>query len=617
MSSRYLSLLLLLFAILSATQVALIVQQLDKTRVQLSNSSPGGLNFLLQTDSIFDDFQHALSMYIQNHGNHRENHHQITEYKNKFEMVWSAINIFSLKNPGKSAPLPRLRTLLAEANVFLIETDPLVSSEQPLAVNEARQIYDRARLLSGQVHEIGHLYFVLSSKLRDELNSRMDTLYRAFWFFSALLFSTASIATYLLFVANRRSRNLFEKSEQTQAQLSEVVNELRSGKLERKAKDSFIAAASHDLRQPLHALGLFLGSLEKHVLPAGHSTMQKAQQSATVLTNLFSSLLDLSRLDAGVIKVIEKSFQLAPLLQTLEQAFASTALENNMKLIITPGNATIHTDPVLLDRVLRNLIENALIHSNGTFIKVSSRQHKETIRITIEDNGKGIPNNEQHAIFSEYYQIGNPERDRSKGLGLGLSIVKRLSELLELPLELKSSVNRGCTYTLQVPIGIPATNPQPADTEQPVELESSCAKDAVIAVIDDEKDIRDGMEIMLGAQGYATITAESDRDLIELLNDADILPDILITDYRLRENTSGDQAIFNVRKATSTNIPAIIITGDTSPQRVLEASKSGFRLMHKPAAPADLLDAIEQLLQFEQLNFNRQAETAIGAASER
>ncbi len=594
MSGKQLSFVLFIFALLCATQIALIVSQIDKARVQLSNSSPGGLNFLLQTDSIFDEFRHTLSTYVQSSVNADPTPQQTEQYKKQFEMVWSALNVFSLKNPGKNTPLPQLAPLLKDANDFLEKTDPLISSNTPLTIEAAQSIYENTRQISERVHAVGHQYFILSSQQRDELNHRMDTLYRGFWFFGFLLFATAAISTYTLIRANRRSRFLVEESNKTHARLSEVVTELRSGKLERKAKDSFLAAASHDLRQPLHALGLFLGSLEKHVLPAGRPTMQKAQQSASVLTNLFSSLLDLSRLDAGVVKVFKKDFALQPLLQTLEQAFSSTAAEHNIRLVFDSVDATIRTDRVLLDRMLRNLIENAIIHSNGNELKISTRTENSNLLVDIEDDGKGIPNQEHHAIFSEYYQIGNPERDRSKGLGLGLSIVNRLSELLHTSLKIQSNVNQGCKFTLTIPLGRieSITPPTPAANN----LLSQDAIDAVIAVIDDERDIREGMEIMLGDQGYATITADSDTELIAILNESDILPDLLITDYRLRENHRGDEAIFNVRKATNKTIPAIIITGDTSPKRVLEASKSGFRLMHKPAAPADLLDAIKQLL---------------------
>jgi len=376
-----------------------------------------------------------------------------------------------------------------------------------------------------------------------------------------------------------------------------LVDELRSGRLEQKAKDSFIAAASHDLRQPLHALGFFLGALDRHVRDTeGRYALEEAKQCTSALNSLFNSLLDLSRLDAGVVDVIVDDFDLGVILEQLQQEMAPAAKEAGVSLRVDVVSVYVHTDVILLGRIIRNLLDNALLHSRATAISILVDHYESTVSITVSDNGRGIPENEQHDIFSEYYQLENPNRDRSKGLGLGLSIVKRLSQLLEYGLTLTSSPGVGTTFVLTVPAGVRKPEGlQGSDSTAPI-MFGRMVEDRLIAVIDDEENIRLGMEIMLGSFGCQVMTAGSAEELIDAVRERDELPACLIADYRLRNNETGDDAIHAVRVALEAQIPAMIITGDTSPGRVSEAVDSGFRLMHKPVEPEALLAAIQQMM---------------------
>lgn len=587
-------------------QISLIARTLDETRTQLSNRSTGAINTLTQIDRNLDQFLHSLVVYKDGHGNPALVEDTVASYQSNFDIFWGWSTVFKLRAPGEASTLPGVDQVLVEVKAFLESNDNTINASAPLSIEETDRIYKETQHISELFHELGHNYFIHLSIFSDELKNSTKRIYWAFSFFAFMLVCTGTISTYSLMKANRRSDEMIKQSEKTQQRLTHVVSELRSGKLESKAKDSFLAAASHDLRQPLHALGLFLGALEKHVQPAGRSIMEKAQQSSTALTRLLSSLLDLSRLDAGVIKVTEKDFSLTPLIQTLEQEFQTTALECNMQLNFDDIPHIVKTDRILLDRVLRNLIENALTHSKGTVLKLSCTKLKGRFALQLSDNGRGIPQHEQNDIFSEYYQIGNPERDRSKGLGIGLSIVKRLSELLGLELEFKSKPNLGCTFTLHLKSGSPIA--ATAKTSAP-KIDYSISKSTLIAFIEDELEIREGMEIMLNNMGYDIITADSASALIDTMQQQQLTPDLLISDYRLRKNQTGDNAIKQIVAYLGRTIPAIIVTGDTSPKRVKEATLSGFTLLHKPVEPPKLLESIEALLKSDQAL----ADTDIGA----
>ncbi len=382
----------------------------------------------------------------------------------------------------------------------------------------------------------------------------------------------------------------------TQDEMKRLIDELRSGKLENKAKDSFIAAASHDLRQPLHALGLFLGATEKHIgSEAGRQALAEAKNCAAELNKLFNSLLDLSRLDAGVVEVDKVDFKMDRLLRVVDQEFSVQARLAGIALSVCGSPHPVNSDALLLNRILRNLLENAITHSGASEIQISCESKAATVRLTVADNGCGIPVEEHAHIFSEYYQLKNPERDRSKGLGLGLSIVKRLCELLNVDITLESKAGTGTKFHLDVPMG-KAYSPLKIDPVPPSAISGHSLKGALIAVIDDDASICRGMVAILESMNFDVVAAGSADLLIDECKASALTPDILLVDYRLRENQTGDMAIHRVRSALDIDFPTIVITGDTSPGRMSEAATSGFELLHKPVEPADLVERINTIL---------------------
>ncbi len=593
-TARTATLLTVFFAFLCVLQVSLIAQTLDKTRSQLSSRSTGAINSLTQIDRNLDQLMDSLVEHRLSLANNRQSD-TTGNYQTDFEVFWASVTVFNLRTPGGTERMPAATAVLEEAMQFLENNDELVNSKDLLSEADSESLYAETKLLSEKFHNVGHDYFLSLSVFSDELKNRTKKLYRTFLIFSLLVVACGSASLYSLFEANRKSIELIEQSKTTQARLTQVVDELRSGKLENKAKDSFLAAASHDLRQPLHALGLFLGALEKHIQPTGHAIMEKAQQSSSALNRLLSSLLDLSRLDAGAVKVSKRSVDIGKLIGTLEHEFQSTARLRDMTLKFDTSEQLVFTDRILIDRVLRNLIENALTHSRGKVLQVICTVDDKMLVVSVEDDGIGVPSSQQEDIFSEYFQIGNPERDRSKGLGIGLSIVKRLCDLLEIDLKFSSKSQSGTRFCLSIPR---STRP-PRHSEVTVSNSSNEGKSqsVLIAVIEDEKGVREGMEVMLDSYGYRTVIADSADHLLRQLKGFRTPPDILMSDYRLRKGNTGDQAIESVKKSLNLDIPSVIITGDTSPNRVKELTDGGYRLLHKPVEPDDLLRVIHKLTE--------------------
>ncbi|OQX13165.1 MAG: hypothetical protein BWK73_12930 [Thiothrix lacustris] len=359
------------------------------------------------------------------------------------------------------------------------------------------------------------------------------------------------------------------------------------------AKDRFLAAASHDLRQPLHAQGLYLDAIEAFVHAKGVGHLQALRRTNDALSNLFNSLLDVSRLNAGIVEVQSCHIRLRDIVSPLHEEFLSQASEKNLSLTLDCPPVTVFTDPILLGRVLRNLLANAICYTQqGRVALVCQAVDAETVRLTVTDTGIGIPENEQANIFDEYYQLDNPERDRNKGLGLGLAIVKKLTDLLELPLRCESQVGHGSHFSLDVPLG-ESSLVCGTHALQPV----LSVAGVTVLVIDDEQEILLSMGYLLKSWGCVTLLAESASDALKALAHEPKPPHLIIADYRLREGRTGAEAIQAVRHYYGWEVPAMIITGDTNEERLREANASRLYLLHKPVAPSRLRTVMHQLLK--------------------
>ena len=350
-----------------------------------------------------------------------------------------------------------------------------------------------------------------------------------------------------------------------------------------RAKSKFLAAASHDLRQPVQAMMLLSSALASQL--AGHPASDIADSINGALDAfqlLLNGLLDISRLDAGVVVAAPEPAAVGTLVARLANSYRPQAEAKGLTLRVGGGDASAHTDPLLLERILRNLIENAIRYTETGGIVIGCRRHGAAVRLQVVDSGIGIPADQQRAVFEEFYQLGNTERDRSKGLGLGLSIVRRLAAILGHPLSLRSRPGHGSSFTLD----LPACPAQPHSAAPPKPA-NEAGYPGLVLVIDDELIIRQSLHAVLSGWGCQVATAADSEEAVSWVR-ANRPPDLIIADYRLRGGRIGTNAVKEVHLACGHPVPAIILTGDTSPERMAEVHRSGFEIAHKPLSPDKL-----------------------------
>ena len=357
------------------------------------------------------------------------------------------------------------------------------------------------------------------------------------------------------------------------------------------AKSRFLAAASHDLRQPIHALSMFVGALSHYDMNSEmRQLIQHIEGSIQAMDGLFASLLDISRLDAGVVRPEVQTFAVAPVLERICREYTQDAASKGLELRLVRTDAYVRSDPVLLERILRNLIANAVRHTDHGKVLVGCRRGA-ALRLQVLDTGQGIAPQERGRVFEEFYQIANPERDRAKGLGLGLAIVKRLAQLLDHPLALRSELGRGTLVSLAVPTAPGA----PAAATPASQTMIGGLGGALLLVIDDEPMVLEAMRRLLVGWGAEVIAAQSGAEMLDLLADCQRSPDLILCDYRLRGNENGVDVIRACQAQYNEDIPAVLVTGDTASDRLQEAQRSGFLVLHKPVANAKLRAAIGNL----------------------
>jgi signal transduction histidine kinase/CheY-like chemotaxis protein len=359
------------------------------------------------------------------------------------------------------------------------------------------------------------------------------------------------------------------------------------------AKSRFLAAASHDLRQPVHALGMFVGALRgcKMDEEAGR-LLGHVETSVTAMDSLFSSLLDISRLDAGVVQVRPQVFRIGSVIERVCRDYEVEAQGKGLRLVALPCAVIVRSDPILVERILRNLVSNAVRYTDRGRVIVGCRRGAR-LSIEIWDSGCGIQHDQQDRIFEEFYQLDNPERDRAKGLGLGLTIVRRLADLLECPLSLRSKPGQGSVFKISVPYaGAAAVNLPRAPTEPPAPAFGG----GLILVVDDETAIQEAMRSLLTSWGHEVIVAGARDEALAQVPAASRAPDLIICDYRLRAEENGIEVIAQLRSHFAADVPALLITGDTAPDRLAEARASGLLILHKPVANAKLRAAIGNLM---------------------
>ena len=365
------------------------------------------------------------------------------------------------------------------------------------------------------------------------------------------------------------------------------------------AKTKFLAAASHDLRQPVHALMLFLEVLGNTKLDNHQRTLMGHVRSASQASSeLLNTLLDFSRIEAGVMQPKPQTVALAPLLRELEDEFGPQADSKQLVYRTRDTDAVAYCDKSLVSLVLRNFVSNAVRYTNQGGVLIGVRSVGDRLRVLVCDTGIGIASDNHEEIFKEFHQLGNDERDRQKGLGLGLAIAKGLAVSMGAQITLESLPGRGSVFSLWLPKAKPAPLTEPlrlpssagrANTDQLLHLTRNL-NGLQVLVVDDDAAVRLSMTSLLQSWGCQVRSAEGPDDALALATEYP--PQLLVTDYRLRNERTGGDVITLLRKQCGNALPAIIITGDTDPARLRETAAYRATLLHKPVNPQALREAL-------------------------
>lgn len=415
--------------------------------------------------------------------------------------------------------------------------------------------------------------------------------------FGATIFSPLLIHISLTFnrqsaeniILKKRHAELAKENAQQKKQAENMAN----------SRQLLLAASSHDLRQPLQAMNLFLSSIEESRKPEDASLLQRLKDSVNGMNELLEGMLDLSKLESDSLPPHMKTIYLPDFLEKIEQQFKHAAEKKNLALSANSCESYILSDSVLLERLLSNLISNAIKYTESGEINVEATAlDKGQINITVSDTGIGVSEAEQTNIFEEFIQLNNPERDRQKGLGLGLSIVKRLCTLMQIPLEFKSQAGQGTCVSIKLPqADKPENSLQPSDSNH-IELSANTnLHNKTALVIDDNKDIRDALDDLLSRWSMKVISVESAHQACEQLQQQALRPDIIISDYRLRENKTGIEAIEDILALYQDNdIPAFLLSGDIAAQHLSHVKEQGYQLLHKPIKAPQLRSILQRAL---------------------
>ncbi|TWA59772.1 PAS domain S-box-containing protein [Azospirillum brasilense] len=501
----------------------------------------------------------------------------------------------------------RFRTLFEAMDEGFLLADVLFDGDRPvdvryLEMNPAAQRMVGEDYVGRRLREISpafedHWYEVFGRAARDGESTRTELYagplekWLSFYVFKVGAPEQRRIAVIFRDVTERK---------RTQEQLKRAKEAAEAAN---RAKTKFLAAASHDLRQPIQAAALYahvlLGSVGAD--PVAQESLNRLKASIDSLNGMLSGLLDLSRLEAGVIEVSVTDFAPTALMTRLAEEFRGVAETSSIELRCRPGRLAVCTDPHLLERMLRNLLSNAIAHgrpkgadAKGKDAKgrvlLGCRRRADGVEFQVWDNGPGIPEDAREAIFEEFRQLKNPERNATQGFGLGLSIVSRIAHLLGTEVTLRSRVGAGSVFSVTVPY---AHKPEAGAVAVPVANREPQLKGRTVLLVEDDEQVRRSMTMMLKRWGLRVVAVSSAGELAAALPSLR-RPHVVLTDYRLPGGDSGRSVVELVRQRWP--VPGIIITADTAPERLREAMSLGCRLLHKPVLPADLAGALGEVL---------------------
>ena len=413
-----------------------------------------------------------------------------------------------------------------------------------------------------------------------------------------------AVAMAMTILLGRTYRDSFDKVTALKLRTEALAVQLRAEKavadaarheaeVANRAKTQFFTAASHDLRQPLHAMGLFAEALRARTHePEVAKLVNSINESVDALEGLFSELLDITRIDSGGVEVNPENFEIGEIFRKIRLHFEPAAFEKGLELRIRGGRHVALADPLLVERIVRNLVSNAIRYTSDGSVLVSCRKYGDRLRLQVWDTGPGISAEERLRVFEEFYQVPGVEAvasEQKKGLGLGLAIVKRLAALMAVPVRLASEPGRGSVFTLELPLG---KAPRIAARAMPGKGPVGITLDGrLIVIVEDEPAVREGLEVLLTGWGATIVSLESvaaARAWAEAAPAGATTPALVIADYRLEHGTTGVAAIQSVRQKFGSDVPAIVVTGSSMTGHDTEALEQNFHLLIKPVLPNKL-----------------------------
>jgi signal transduction histidine kinase len=414
-----------------------------------------------------------------------------------------------------------------------------------------------------------------------------------------------AVAMGMIMVLGRNYRESFDSNIELKLRTEALAVQLRDEKgiaeearrqaeVANRAKTQFFTAASHDLRQPLHAMGLFAEALRQRVHePEVAQLVNSINESVDALEGLFSELLDITRIDSGGVEVNPASFEVGDIFRKLRLHFEPAAFEKGLGLRFRGGRHAVLADPLLVERILRNLVSNAIRYTSDGTVLVSARCRGERVSLQVWDTGPGIGEEERLRVFEEFYQVPGTAAaatgEQKRGLGLGLAIVRRLTALMGAPLALHSEVSRGSVFTLELPVGkAPRAGARSVPGKAPIGI---TLEGRLIVVVEDEPAVREGLEVLLRSWGATIEAFESVAATAAWAAASDpgtIKPALAIADYRLQHGETGVAAIAALRARFGASLPAIVVTGSSMTGHDKEALEQDFHLLIKPVLPNKL-----------------------------
>jgi len=361
-------------------------------------------------------------------------------------------------------------------------------------------------------------------------------------------------------------------------------------------KTRLLASASHDLRQPVHALGLFVEALRSRLSGLDKGNLLKNIEEATLnLRIMLDGMLDISRLDTEVVEINRQHFWLNDLLDNIREEYEPQIIQKGLKFHYFCPRLCVNSDPILLERILRNLLSNAIKFTSNGGVLLGCRKYRGRVRIQVRDTGCGIPEEQINDVFLEFTQLQNAERNSIKGLGLGLSIIKRLCHLMAHEIIVNSQLGSGSTFSIILP---QADKTLINNENNHLRVsENKPLNNLLSVVIDDNETVLDAMQVLIREWGGKVIVGTSAESVKTSLKKLKQYPDLLILDYCLAKDKIALDAIKWLRPEVKHNTPTIIITGDTAPNRIKQAHNAGYLLLHKPVDPDQLKVCISELLE--------------------